>query len=157
MHFVLSTIILDRVTWEWVIAWLINAKWTVFSHIMMRTSYISTRWCWWWWILLVPLAKACMQCSIYNYQPIKSPCKTVGCKSVSIVRVWTFFWSSMTSKDVLFCYFRVFFLFFFYHLKIYVICQCVCWILKSNRIEWVSDCCLTPIQQSFSYIMAKTI
>jgi len=25
-----------------------------------------------------------------------------------------------------------------------------------NRSERVSDCCLTPIQQLFSYIMAKT-
>jgi hypothetical protein len=26
---------------------------------------------------------------------------------------------------------------------------CCCW-------EWVSDCCLTPIQHFFSYVMART-
>jgi hypothetical protein len=95
--------------------------------------------CWKWHFDLT----AGMQCSIYNYQPIKSPCKTVGCKSVSIVRVWTFFWSSMTSKDVFFYYFRVI---FFYHFKIYVICQCVCWHSIYCSIanltassEWVSE------------------
>jgi hypothetical protein len=25
-----------------------------------------------------------------------------------------------------------------------------------NRVEWVSDCCVTPTQQFFSYIMART-
>jgi hypothetical protein len=25
-----------------------------------------------------------------------------------------------------------------------------------NENEWVSDCCLTPIQQFFSYIMTRT-
>ena len=28
--------------------------------------------------------------------------------------------------------------------------------LTKNWNEWVSDCCLTPIQQFFSYIMART-
>jgi hypothetical protein len=25
-----------------------------------------------------------------------------------------------------------------------------------DNFEWVSDCCFTPIQQFFSYIMART-
>jgi hypothetical protein len=32
----------------------------------------------------------------------------------------------------------------------YVICN------KISCSEWVSDCCLTPTQQFFSYIMART-
>ena len=69
----------------------------------------------------------CMQCSIYNYHPIKSPSNTVGCKSVSIVRVWTLFWSSVTSKNVFLLFQNK--IAFFYHWKIYmyVICQYVYW------------------------------